>query len=407
MNKISLWPMIGSLLLVFLAACFISDKAAAEPQTLTISGATGSPGATDPYTEFSLDNGQTWSPAYLYGEHPWGVIPGTNSWINCGPSGTDYCIGQSVLYRVQFNVPAPFTNPQIAFEVKADNYADIWLNGTSAGHIESSGVISGDATVNNAVYAGVNEARILLTDSGGWVGLNFKITVQVDAPFPPTLADTIPPTTTDDAPANWVNHNVDVRLTAADNTNGSVVAATYYKVNNGAIQNGQIVSLSAEGIHTVNYWSVDHAGNVETTRTATVKIDKTAPVTTDNAPAHWVNNAVTVTLQVYDTGAGAAATYYVLDGGAQQTGTAIELSTEGVHTIDYWTVDQAGNAETPHRKSVIVKFIPMNNGEFRIDDIVKLLDQGTVQQKDMNFDGIFDVRDLEIMLIGVTPVVIR
>jgi hypothetical protein len=41
-------------------------------QTLTIQGAQGTPGEADAYTQFSLDNGQTRSQAYLYGAHPWG-----------------------------------------------------------------------------------------------------------------------------------------------------------------------------------------------------------------------------------------------------------------------------------------------------------------------------------------------
>ncbi len=27
-----------------------------------------------------------WRQAYLVGAHPWGYVPGTNSWINCGPN---------------------------------------------------------------------------------------------------------------------------------------------------------------------------------------------------------------------------------------------------------------------------------------------------------------------------------
>ncbi len=41
-----------------------------------------------------------------------------------------------------------------------------------------------------------------------------------------------------------------------------------------------------------------------------------------------------------------AATYYKLDGGAQVAGTTISVSTAGSHTIEFWSVDVAGNAET-------------------------------------------------------------
>src|ERR1700730_12390450 len=128
MKKTMLLSIITSISFVFLAVNFFSNEAMAAPQTLTILGAQGTPGQTDPYTQFSQDNGQTWHQAYLYGSHPWGFIPGTNSWINCGPSGTDYCINQTVLYRIRFKVPEGSINPQMTFDVKADNYATIWLN---------------------------------------------------------------------------------------------------------------------------------------------------------------------------------------------------------------------------------------------------------------------------------------
>lgn len=88
--------------------------------------------------------------------------------------------------------------------------------------------------------------------------------------------DNKPPETTDNAPAGWQNTDVTVALTCTDT--GSGCAATTYEVNGGATQTGNTVSLTVEGAHTITYRSTDVAGNVENTKTATVKIDKTAPV---------------------------------------------------------------------------------------------------------------------------------
>jgi hypothetical protein len=177
-------------------------------------------------------------------------------------------------------------------------------------------------------------------------------------------ADTTAPGTTAAAPTAAVNTDTTVSLTAADNQGGSGVSATYFKVNGGAQQTGNAVTLTAEGSHTVAYWSVDWAGNVEPERSLTVNIDKTAPVSSATlGPAlpknGWYAREVTISLATnVDTGSGVAATYFKLDGGEQQTGTVIPLTAKGLHTIVYWSVDGAGNVEQP--QTIIAKIGPLD-----------------------------------------------
>jgi len=83
------------------------------------------------------------------------------------------------------------------------------------------------------------------------------------------------PSTTDNAPTDWMNKDVTVLLDATDS--GSGVASTHYIVNHGEEKTGNSVVLTEEGVHKLEYWSVDKAGNVEERHTATVKIDKTGP----------------------------------------------------------------------------------------------------------------------------------
>ena len=63
-----------------------------------------------------------------------------------------------------------------------------------------------------------------------------------------------------------------------DNSGGSGVAQTYYSVNNGPIQTGTSLWLTAGGTYTVQYLSVDNAGNREASHTATYNIDVTGPM---------------------------------------------------------------------------------------------------------------------------------
>ena len=82
--------------------------------------------------------------------------------------------------------------------------------------------------------------------------------------------------------------------------------------------------------------------------------DSTAPVTTATAPQGTVGTNATVTFTATDNsgGSGIQATYYTVDGGAQQTGTSVTLTTDGTHTVAYWSVDWAGNTE--QQKTVTV-----------------------------------------------------
>jgi hypothetical protein len=84
-------------------------------------------------------------------------------------------------------------------------------------------------------------------------------------------------------------------------------------------------------------------------------VDTTAPVTTATAPQGVVTTDATVTFAATDQGgAGVAATYYTVDGGAQQKGNAVTLNTSGTHTVSYWSTDWAGNSETPRTVTVSI-----------------------------------------------------
>ncbi len=82
--------------------------------------------------------------------------------------------------------------------------------------------------------------------------------------------------------------------------------------------------------------------------------DLQPPTTTDNAPSGWVNQDVNVTLSASDNESGVANTYYTVDDSAEQTGTTVVLSEEGVHKLVYWSVDKAGNVEQAHTVSVSI-----------------------------------------------------
>jgi hypothetical protein len=89
----------------------------------------------------------------------------------------------------------------------------------------------------------------------------------------------------------------------------------------------------------------DGIGSTTVSPVATV-VDTTAPVTTSDAKATYVSSAA-IKLTATDAGSGVASTYYKLDGGAQTSGTTVNVAALGAHTIEFWSVDVAGNVELP------------------------------------------------------------
>ncbi len=172
---------------------------------------------------------------------------------------------------------------------------------------------------------------------------------------PAVKIDRTAPNTTATAPANWNNDSVTVSLTANDALSG--VAATHYKLNGGTQQTGTSVTISAEGIHTLQFWSEDNAGNVEAVKSVQVKIDKTKPtINHTQSPAAngngWNNTDVTVTFTCGDALSGIASCT------AAQT-----ITTEGKDQLVTGTaVDNAGNTATDPATVSIDKTTPTITG---------------------------------------------
>ena len=141
----------------------------------------------------------------------------------------------------------------------------------------------------------------------------------------------------------WYTTAVTVTLTAT--AGAAPVASTAYTLDGGPPQayTGPFV-VSTEAAHALTFRSTDTAGNAEAIETAGVNVDGTPPVT--NART---NGGPTLTYAAADAVSGVAATYYVLDGGAVKTASqgTITASGNGPHSVQTWSVDVAGNVESP------------------------------------------------------------
>lgn len=157
----------------------------------------------------------------------------------------------------------------------------------------------------------------------------------------PTLSGA--PTTAPNGTNGWYTSDVTIRWTAADPQSGIPTPPAD-------------TTITGEGTGLTSTKTVTNGAGLSTTATSSpaVKIDRTAPVTgisgTSNA---WVNGTVDVTLAPDDNLSGVASTSFSIDGGAAQSGTTFSLSTEGEHTVVFFSTDAAGNAEVA--KTVQVK----------------------------------------------------
>jgi hypothetical protein len=109
----------------------------------------------------------------------------------------------------------------------------------------------------------------------------------------------------------WYKSAVQVTLSAADNSGGSGVSQTQYKIDTGNWQTYSTpFSVSTDGTHTVYYKSVDIKGNWETEKSTIVRIDAAAPngsLAIQNGSTQTYSTVVNLNTQANDATSGVAA----------------------------------------------------------------------------------------------------
>lgn len=156
----------------------------------------------------------------------------------------------------------------------------------------------------------------------------------------------------------WWRSEVEVALSATDDLSG--VAHTNAAVDGGgmALYTGPFMVTGDSAMHTVDYLSVDNVGNVEATKTASIKIDATTPTTTltvsgtmgDNG---WLITPATVEVSGSDAMSGVRNSFYdiffVVDGplAFEIYAGPTTVTTEGEQAVRGYTEDIAGNEEVP------------------------------------------------------------
>jgi outer membrane protein assembly factor BamB len=219
-----------------------------------------------------------------------------------------------------------------------------------------SGVQSSDpASPLHFAAEGTNQTQqVTVTDNAGNSATFTSPAVNIDLTKPSTTA--ILPGVSQDQ--EWFGGSPLVTLSASDNLSG--VSGTFFRLD-GSGPNLAIgpFLIPGEGTHTLEYFSVDNAGNIETPKTRIIRIDGTPPVTqaftSGTAGTNgWFRSPVQISLSATDNLIGVMNSFYQIDGGVVQTYTGpFVFSTAGQHTIQYWSVDNLNNQEVMH--AVLIK----------------------------------------------------
>ena len=136
----------------------------------------------------------------------------------------------------------------------------------------------------------------------------------------------------------------DIKYLALISENSAGTFEIYFDKITVSNQSGDTnVLIAAQGTTTFDFNSASYDLSIENVKTATIKIDKAMPITTET---HVGDITKTITLACTDALSGCAATQYRIDSGAWQTGAIFTLETDGNHKIDYRSTDLAGNTET-------------------------------------------------------------
>ena len=246
-------------------------------------------------------------------------------------------------------------------EIKFDGSFSVDYNGVIENYTWNlgDGNVSYGEEVNHTYNgSGIYEVTLTVKDTNGKTDVSTQ-DVIVDIEAPSTSCNFMPEQANGDN--GWYISNVWLNFNASDSLSG--IDYTKYKIdgNSWKIYDGNAF-IREDGNHSIQYYSADKYGNAESIKYVSVKIDKTAPYTTVEPHENesvWYKADTLVSLEGHDNTSGIYATNYRINGGVfVQYNQEIDVTSEGINVIDYYSKDNAGNAEK--LKSVEIKIDKTN-----------------------------------------------
>ena len=150
--------------------------------------------------------------------------------------------------------------------------------------------------------------------------------------------------------AGWYVSAVVMQLQSVDLSSGLVNIS--YSLDGGPLANySQPLTVSLPGEHTMNYYAQDQAGNLETTKSISFRIDTGKPQSSNTLTGpmgseQWYLEEVSINLSASDSVSGVLRLDYRVDGGEWLAfHNVVGVASEGDHELEYRALDRAGNVE--------------------------------------------------------------
>jgi hypothetical protein len=177
-----------------------------------------------------------------------------------------------------------------------------------------------------------------------------QLTFKLDGTAPVTSATVSP--AEPNGHNGWYVNPVPVSLNVSYHVSG--VTETVYSLDGGATWFSYVnpIVIQSEGIQSIVYRSIDHAGNVEEPNHLTLLLDKTAPSwTITDQGAAIQDGAVFLDIQAHsyvlvadDSISGVSEMTLMLDGNPYESGQIVDFAGQlGGHQLEISVVDHAGN----------------------------------------------------------------
>lgn len=186
-------------------------------------------------------------------------------------------------------------------------------------------------------------------ENTGWISFRsegdnpFKVTTAWTSPVDNIAPVSQPVTDLQE----WFNSAIDFTLSATDC--GSGVSDIHYTLDGDVEQvvagSFATLAITTDGIHTLNFYSVDQEGNTEIVNTLTIRVDTTPPTLNLAVPedgvTYLIDQDVPAVYSISDLGSGIATFSAPVPAGVP-----IDTSTGGIHYFTVAATDEAGNSNT-------------------------------------------------------------